>query len=369
MFAIPIRGIFFLAALLPAVALAEDSGPRLLVIFGDREVALSGTIDSEETGAEIANTIKAVRPDLVVTNAGLEIKPEAEMPHKRHILGILSELGLSTHEGRLEIREDAVVVGGLTDSLVTTTALSLKTEPILDGRKLVNRVCIVATDDLPDITVKLASGETARTVLDFDIHPSAEEAFEAPGLPVEKLFPTLVMLSDFSRLEGEPQSSAKPVVGAVEAEPNASPAKRILAMPIPEPEPEVIEFQSIRFSRNTFFLQANQQPLVTETARLLQSPDIAELPILLVAMKSSAGSGAFNEYTSERRLAEASRLLKDLGVSEDRLVTKVRDSESTIDTGEVKVLVELPLPEPEEEEEDGAEESEVVVSEEAKPTL
>ncbi len=359
----PIRGILLLAALLPAVAAGVDSVPHLSVIFGEREVALSGTIDSEETGTEIANSIKAVRPDLSVANAGLTIDPEATIPDKRQILSILSELGLSTHEGRLEIREDSVLVGGLTDSLVTTTALNLKTEPILNGRNLINRVCIVATEDLPDITVKLASGETAKTVLDFDIHPSAEEAFEAPGLPVEKLFPTLVMLSDFSRLESRPQLAAEPVDGEPAEEPETSPARLILAQPIPEPEPEIIEFESIRFSRNTFFLQANQQQIVTETAKRLQSPDIAELPIKLVAMKASSGSGAFNEYTSERRLAEASRLLKDLGVSEDRFVTKIRDSESTIDTGEVKVLVELPLPEPEEEAE-SEEKPEVAVSEE-----
>lgn len=356
-----IIGFCLLLALQFYAVLGADSGDQLSVIFGDREVTLSGTIDSEETGTIIANAIKAVRPDLAVTNIGLKIDPTAEMPDMRQILGILKELGISTHEGRLEIRDDAILIGGLTDSLVTTTALKLRTEPILDGRRLINRVCIVATNDLPDISVKLASGETVETELDFDIHPTAEQAFEPPGLAVDKLFPTVVMLSNFSRLESGASLTAKPVESESGSKPEVAPARMILAMPIPEPEPEVVELESIRFSRNTFFLQANQQQIVAETAKRLQSTDLAGLPIKLVAMKSAGGSGAFNDYTSERRLAEASRLLKDLGVPENRFVTKVRNSESKIDTGEVKVLVELPLPEPEELEESD-EKPEVAVS-------
>jgi hypothetical protein len=345
MFLKGVRRFCLLSPLFLTVVFADDSPPLLSVIFGDREVALQGTIDSEETATEIANEIKAVRPDLAITNAGLKIEPGAELPNKRHIISILVELGLSTHEGRLEIRDESILVGGLTDSLVTMTALNLRTEPILEGRKLINHVCLVHTDDLPDISVKLASGETAKAVLDFDFHPTAEQVFEAPGLPVEKWFPAVVMLSDFNRLEGKALLTATPVEETIKL--IATPAELVMAPTPAESEPRFAKLESIRFSRNTFFLQANQQLVVAETAKRLQEGELADLPVVLEAVKVSGGSGAFNEYTCERRLTEARSILKELGVSEARFLTRIRESDSQIDTGEIRVLVELPIPEPE----------------------
>ena len=325
---------------------------HLSVIFGNREVSFAGTVDSEENAQALADSVKSVRPDLAIINQGLKIDPAAKWLDLSQIKSILAELGISTHEGRLEIRENSVLIGGMSDSLVTSTALKLRAEPMLEGRKLINHVCLVHTDDLPDISIKLSSGETAKAVLDFDIHPTAEQAFEAPGLPVEKWFPALVMLSDFNRLEGKAMLTATPVEEVIKL--IATPAELLMPSTPAEPEPRFAKLESIWFSRNTFFLQANQQLVVGEIAKRLQEGELADLPVILEAVKVTGGSGAFNEYTCERRLAEARSILKELGVSEGRFFTRIRESNSQIDGGEVRVVVELPIPEPEPTPEEGA---------------
>ncbi|MEX2579439.1 MAG: hypothetical protein WD342_10305 [Verrucomicrobiales bacterium] len=338
--------------LLPAFCLAASTAsvaaesPLILSVeFGKRDVFFSGRVDSEETGQALADAVKAVRPDLGVVNKGLAIDPEAAPTDLGQLKSLLAELGLATHEGRLEIREDTILLGGLADSLVTMTALNLRIAPILEGRRLVNRVCVVNTDDLPDISVNLASGELPTGVLDFDIHPSAEESFQAPGLVLEKLFPALMMLSDFNRLEGkEPLKAsplrAMPVTGAGAAEPGSGEAPGV-----PPPLYEALE--TIRFSRNTFFLQANQRAIVEAVAEQLKEPSRVGRSVTLEAVKASGGSGAFNEYTCERRLAETKRLFKEHGVPKERFVTRITQSTSPVDTGDVRVLVDLPDPETE----------------------
>lgn len=338
---------YFVQVILCPVSSRAESPLDFSVVFGDRKVSFSGTIDSEENAQALADSVKAVRPDLAIVNEGLKINPEVTLPDLSQIKSVLVELGISTHEGRLEIREDAILIGGLSDSLVTLTALNLRSEPILNGRKLINHVCLVHTDDLPDISVKLASGETFKAVLDFDIHPTAEQVFEAPGLPVEKWFPAVVMLSDFNRLEGKAPLTATPVEEVIRL--IATPTESGMPPALAEPEPRYADLESIRFSRNTFFLQTNQQLVVAETAKRLQEGELAELPVILEAVKARGGSGAFNDYTCERRLTEALSILKEFGLPEQRFVTRIRESDSQIDAGEVRVIVELPIPEPEPE--------------------
>ena len=93
------------------------------------------------------------------------------LPPFSDLRSLIAELGLSTHEGRLEFWPDHILIGGLTDSFVTLTALRIRLEPILGKRRFVNHICIVATDFLPKIEVSLTSavagaGSDPTSVLD-----------------------------------------------------------------------------------------------------------------------------------------------------------------------------------------------------------
>ena len=59
------------------------------------------------------------------------------------------------------------------------------------------------TEYLPKIDVSLTSRVHGEPLTAIAPPGGREEAFELPGLLVEKLFPTLLMLSDFDRLEGK----------------------------------------------------------------------------------------------------------------------------------------------------------------------
>jgi hypothetical protein len=104
---------------------------------------------------------------------------------------------------------------------------------------------------------------------------------------------------------------------------------------------------SVRFSRNSFLLQANQEPIFEELTRYLLSPDRQGRAVLVEAVKASGGSGAFNDYLCERRSAEVIRFLTERGVNAAVMKPGVIDSSSPIDEGEVRVKIEIPMLPPE----------------------
>ena len=336
--------IALLASLFPVLAgtlaAAPTGNPELSVRFGDSTIALSGRVDSEETAQKLAAAALGARPDLQVVNEGL-----------------IAELGLSTHEGRLEIWPDRVLIGGITDSVVTLTALRIRLEPIRGQRRFINQICIVGTEYLPKIDVSLTSRAPGTDMPPIDLTPAREEAFEVPGLLVEKLFPTLLMLSDFDRLEGK---TPAPSGGALRAMPlemtdagtgagadGATPATLLTTMLAAPPVQQYETMPSVRFSRNSFLLQANQEPILEELTRYLLSPDRQGRAVLVEAVKASGGSGAFNDYLCERRSAEVIRFLTERGVNAAVMKPGVIDSSSPIDEGEVRVKIEIPMLPPE----------------------
>jgi len=346
--------VCLLAALLPAVGRSEafftDDPPLLSIRFTDAGVEFLGIVDSEETGQMIATAVKSVRPDLAIINGGLQIDPEATVPDLEDLRSLLEELGLSTHEGMLVFWEDRVLVSGLTDSVISVAAIKILIEPLMRNRKLINRICIVDTDDLPDIKVNLTTAESQEALLDFESYPTAEELFEIPGLPLSKIYPALVMLSDLSRINrgggngiapvrAQPLALPKPTVTETTEEPvsatmiQALPAGRIV---------HYVDLPSVFFSRSTQLLQADQTAAVEELATVLQEPPFAGNPITISPVRCRGGAAAFNDYLCENRANKVKELLTKRGIDATLFIVEMRESQSPVDTGEVRLQVIVP---------------------------
>jgi outer membrane protein OmpA-like peptidoglycan-associated protein len=337
--------ILGLLALAPLIEAADS--PSLRVVFGPRNTVLSGRVDAETTVEALVAALQSARPDLPPDRSGLDVDPAAEKTNLADLKSLLAEIALSTHEGRLEIWPDRLVIGGLTDSLVTQSALRIRAEPFLRNRILQNRLCIVSTDDLPDIAVSLADGSKVA----MEVAPSAttapkvETPFEAPGLRLEKLLAALSLLADPSKLGAPPAvppATLPAPAGPMRAEPVAegatAPTIPLTATPVETLEP----LSPVSFSANSFLLQANQTAILDAIAKHLLSPARAGFTVRLEAMKPSGGSSTYNDYLCERRAAEVSRLLAERGVNPALLQPDTVDSRSPIDSGEVRVTVVIP---------------------------
>ncbi|NRB74096.1 MAG: hypothetical protein HRU46_07035 [Verrucomicrobiales bacterium] len=333
-----------------SVAFSPKDPPLLSIRFAETGVEFNGTVDSEETGQMLATSVKSVRPDLAIINRGLQVDPEATMPDLEDLKSLLEELGLSTHEGMLVFWDDRVLLSGLTDSVISVAALKILIEPLMIDRNLINRICIVNTDDLPDIKVNLTTLESQEALLDFESYPTAEELFEIPGLPLAKIYPALVMLSDLSRINGgggngiapvraQPLALPKPQVTEAAQEPGepvmiqALPAERIV---------HYVDLPSILFSRSTQLLQADQTSVVEELVSLLLEPPFAGNPITISPVRCQGGAAAFNEYLCENRATKVKELLAQRGIDETLFTVDIRESSSPVDTGEVKLQVIVP---------------------------
>jgi outer membrane protein OmpA-like peptidoglycan-associated protein len=341
-------------SLLPA---AED--PLLRVAFETKTVMVSGRVDTEATAEAIVKALNNARPDLAADRSGLAIDPSVSLPDLSEFPSLLAELGLSTHEGRLELWPDRLVIGGLTDSLVTQSALRIRAKPLLAGRVLQNRLCIVSTEDLPKLEVSLAGAnagmpEAAPPAI---VVAAPVGSFEMPGLSFAKLLAVIRLPGQIDRLSGKTAAptTPPPATGALRAEPLAATAPAttaaappVAAMPLTATPVQTFEtLPSVLFSRNSFLLQANQQATIEGITKHLLSPARRGAPVRIEAVKPSGGSTAFNEYLCERRAAEVARFLTEAGVAPSVLRVKTVESSSPIDGGEVRVFVEiLPPAEP-----------------------
>jgi outer membrane protein OmpA-like peptidoglycan-associated protein len=360
LFRLSIAVLAWLVPVFPGRVDAASPGvPDLSIRFNEQTIELSGRVDSEETAQKLALAAHGARPDLKVVNEGLVVDEDAALPPYSDLRSLIAELGLSTHQGRFEIWPDRILIGGLTDSIVTLTALRIRLEPILGKRRFINHICIVGTEYLPKIEVSLTSNVNGGETPVLDLTPSREMAFEPPGLLVEKLFPTLVMLSDFDRLEGKTSTPAvviratplamtsnEPSSGPGEipaSDAAAVPATMLSATPVQQYE----TLPTVRFSRNSFLLQSNQEPVFEELTRYLLAPDRKGRAVTIEAVKPSGGSADFNDYLSERRTAELVRFLTERGIDAATLNSGIVNSASPIDEGEVRVKVAIPILPPE----------------------
>lgn len=349
-------GIVWLAcgALLPAA-----DAPLLRVAFEVRTVMISGRVDTEANAEAIVKALHNARPDLTADRSGLAIDPSVSLPDLSEFPSLLAELGLSTHEGRLELWPDRLVIGGLTDSLVTQSALRIRAKPLLEGRALHNRLCIVSTEDLPKLDVSLANSNVGVMEVAPPVVAVAAPvgSFEMPGLSFAKLLAVMRLPGQIDRLSGKTAAPAPPMpaVGTLRAEPlgtgapsNTADAPPVAAMPLTATPVQTFEtLSSVLFSRNSFLLQANQQATIEGITKHLLSAARRGAPVRIEALKASGGSTAFNEYLCERRAAEVARFLTEAGVAPSLLRVKTIESSSPIDAGEVRLFVEiLPPAEP-----------------------
>lgn len=331
----------------PVVAAAEPL--ELSVRFGPGKTILSGTVDTEASAADLESTLSQARPDLAVDRSGLSIDPAARMPGLSDLRSLLAELGLSTIEGRLEISKDRLLISGLTDSVVTQSALRIRSAPVLEGRAYHSRLCIVETEALPVIGASLT--QAGPVPLAEPVVPHLpEKPFETPGIRLEDLLPTLRMLGRLGELSGKP-APALTSVNPIRAEPMAAsvggePVPPAVAEPVLPALPTHEALPSIFFSRNSFLLQANQAATIASVAKTLLSVPRLGLPVRIEAVRAEGGSSAFNEYLCERRVAEVTRLLTEQGVAGSVVTGAAVSGGSSVDGGEVRISVELPPPPP-----------------------
>ena len=368
-----------------------DEAPVFAVKFEEKGVSFSGAVPDEETGLELARAVKSVRPDLKIINEGIRTDSEIDFPNTHDLTSLIAEIGISTHEGGLAIWDDAILLSGLTDSIITMTALKIRMDPILGDRDIINRICIVHSDDLPKISVKLSTGEeVSGPLIDFDYYPSAAEKFEAPGLALDKIFPTMLMLADLSPLDGTAPPKEAPTTIATTTPP-ATTKGPLRAVPLmqedqpattsplsaaifrtvkkkPEAQNKYVHLDPIRFSRNSFLLQANQTSLIAGIAKQLNTPPLAGNRVLIKPVKYGTSTGAYGDYLLEKRGNEARRILAESGIGLERISIQNTNSNEQIDAGEVRIVVEIPPPppppEPEEDTTVTVAEGEPVVEEE-----
>mgnify|MGYP000921063594 CR=1 FL=1 len=343
-----ILALLSLAALArPAALLADDEDPLLRIAFEERSTVLSGRVASEADAGRLVEAVRTARPDLAPDRSGLAVDPSVSLPDIGDLLGVLSELALSTHGGKLELWPGRLVLGGLTDSLVVGGALRIRAEPLLRDWKLHNEILVVDTDDLPRIDVVLSGGRMAADGATAPSPPTGRP-FEAPGLRLDKLLATVRFLDDLGRLGLVPSSPAVPgPPRPAQAETPPPPSMSAAAPPSPAALPPTETFEalpSVRFSRSSFLLQANQTETLDALAQHLLSPSRRGALVRIEAVKPGGGSSAFNDYLCERRAAEVARLLSERGVESSLFAVKSVDSPSPIDEGEVRLLVEIPPP-------------------------
>ncbi len=326
---------------------------ELSIQFTPRGITFSGRIDSEETGQELANATKKIRPDLPIRNDGLRVDPSVSLPPLGDLKSLLAEIGLSSHEGGVAFFSDRVVLTGMTDSPVTLTAIQLRLEPILEGRMLVNRICIVSPADLPNIDVRLSKGESSDSLLDFDFHPTAAGAFVSPGVKFSKLYPTLVLMSSFERFVDPaalPQQNTLraipiPPVGSTLPDNVDLDAGPPLLRAIPSgPVATFVPLPSLRFSSNSFLLQAGGREALEAIAEQLSQREVSDQKVILKSLVWKGSSPDFVQYLAEKRAKEAKKHILSLGVPEAQVFTELVSISSAIDTGEVQVIVEIPPP-------------------------
>lgn len=344
------RGLGVMWLIFGAPLQAAES-PLLRVSFETRTVVVTGCVDTEATAEAIVAALKSARPDLAPDRTGLIVDPSIHLPDLTEFPSLLAELGLSTHEGRLELWPDRLVIGGLTDSLVTQSAIRIRSKPFLEGRVLHNRLCIVSTEDLPKLEVSLAGADGGRPETAPVAVPVAAPvgSFEMPGLSFAKLLAVIRLPGQIDRLSGKTTNPAPapPAGGAIRADPVDAPATPPGPV-MPLTATPVLTFEtlpSVLFSRSSFLLQANQQATIEGLSKHLLSPARRGAPVRIEAVKASGGSAAFNEYLCERRAAEVARFLTEAGVEPSLLSVKTIESSSPVDGGEVRLFVEILPPE------------------------
>jgi len=367
------RGVCILfTVILSQSLLAEDNS--FSVSFTAKKALFSGQVNSEETAQALAKAVKLARPDIEIVNDGMLIDGNMKMPGLEDLKSILVEIGISTHEGLFSIDDDTITISGLTDSMITQTALMIRLEPIQEDRQVITRICIVPTDDLPVMPVFLSDGKEAGPLIDFDPKPTAEDSFEVPGVIPAKLSSLIVFAGKMDLLDGQTLFSsvhpirlrAVPVMsdqdsGKLPKPGSFLPGPALLKLSPAIAKPSYEALPSVLFSRNTFLLQANQELSIQEAVKQLQEPHLLGKRIIIRAIMPNSGSATFNDWLCQRRGEEVKKILTGRGIAGGIMAAEITPSKNTTDTGEVRLFVLIPPPTQTAESESSAEKGETAV--------
>jgi len=345
---------------LPRFCLSQteaDKAKPFEILFLRTKVSFSGSIESKATAEKLANTIISVRPDLKVVNDGLRFDPAVKFPDLELFESLVIELAISTAEGIIELSDNQLVVGGLTDSPVASSALRLRAKPLLGSRSYKDQTCLIPSSDLPDTPILLSTGETRKPFAFKVARVKKKEVitYQPPGFLLQKLAGLIEATKDLSiYLPESERTELPPEVTKVDTPPE-SPGKEESSR---QPDNTMAEaatvfsealkpnpfqhFGPILFGRNSFILRTGQSEFIPEVAAQLNVPPWDKKAILIQGVVYQSGSSAFAEWLGDRRKSEVVKRLIAAGVSESRFQTETTLSADRIDGGEVRVLVKKP---------------------------
>ena len=372
-----------LAILLPFSLLAEVDDPgksgekeieAFSIVFFKNKVRFSGTIDSEKNATAIAEALLSARPDLSVVNSGLNFNTTVKLPDLILFQNLVTEVGLSTHEGEIILSRDRLLVGGLSDSIVTSSVLRVRAKPILEGRIYTDRICQVPTEDLPVIPVYLSNGESRKGFsFDFSMQEKEPVEFVPPGLIPGKILNLIEGTRDMGLLLTGKPTPELPEITSLENAPNTtlaqlddtapkietavvlnnqSPeAESQHKPPPPPPPPAPTEKQApapkvhsgsigpILFARNSFTLQSGQRENLSAVSSRLASPAFKGKSITIQSVQYKSGADAFANWLSQKRLAEVLGHFKKSGINPGLIRSEYVVSREQSDQGEVRIRV------------------------------
>lgn len=327
------------------MAVPEEAGPEPFVIeFFQTKAAFSGSIDSKASADALAAAIVSARPDLNIVNTGMEFDPGVSMPELKLLKSLVVEIALSTTEGVFEISDDSLLIGGLTDSVVTASVLRLRANPILGERRFREQLCLVPTEDLPEIPILLSTGESRKSFsFDLELKLKEEVTFEPPGIILTKILDLIEGTADPSLYPNiAPVPSAPVSMVETPALVEAKSQLEVTTEVIPEPPSPYERFGPVLYARNGIVLQEGQKELITSLPEVFQSDPWTGRPIIVRSLIYQSGSETFSTWISERRLAETVRHLTEAGVGAERLAPETLVTTDRIDKGEVQLLILKP---------------------------
>lgn len=324
-----------------------------LITFSKSKVRFSGTLDRKETADNLANAIISARPDLQPVNSGIDFHPDAAVPDLKFLKPLAIEVALSTHEGEIEVSDDRLLVGGLTDSIVAASVLRLRAKPLLGNRRLLEQLCLVPTEDLPDIPIVLSSGDTpAAFAFDLSMTTVEQSQFQAPGIILTKLLDLVEHTRDVGWLQTgtasppetetnsvemtDSNSQEPPEPGTAEMANERSPSPSDLPRATPDP---FLDLGPILFVRNGFVLQSGQEARFANVIKQLNSTENRQTSVLVRAQIYRSGSADFASWLGDRRIYEVHRRLTSAGIPTERIRKETLQSQDEMDRGEVSILI------------------------------
>ncbi len=327
--------------------------------FRSDVVTVFGALPDKEEATPLVEMLRNIRPGAKVFKAdNFTYREGAWLPDLLTLRSVLSELSVSFADGRLTFFPDRILLEGLTDSPVSLSALRVRLRPLVQGRPIHDRVCLVPTEDLlPYLPEQEVAGNDPAPILATPVAQPLNIIDERPvqlaGLEPDKWL---------SYLEQAAPKATVPLAVAAE-EPKESPWRRLnflskrpkssdpeIASTAPEPVqtramPVVEKPKTLfraEFRKNSDKLVADSEQSLRDVAPIFAGVDWGETPIHLHAIPSKGARPALEEYQMERRLDRVKTALVEAGVAAERITPNLRKDRETDGLPEVLILAVAP---------------------------